>query len=143
MSNGKCIPPNPWIFFRSKHSGRGYSVAQILAMYRRWKTKWDVSHSADMISAGDRKMLMNETLCEDIARTRFFAERPAPQNWSLNAFIQTAKFPLRFSFAALKRRNTTEEVYNRRDIDTVKPRKWFKDWVISTYMGLLRDNSNP
>lgn len=118
-------------------------MAQISAMYRRWKTKWDVSHSADMISAGDRKMLMNETLREDIARTRFFAERPAPQNWSLNAFIQTAKFPLRFSFAALKGRNTTEEVYNRRDIDTVKPRKWFKDWVINTYMGLLRGNSNP
>ncbi|CAM9562100.1 unnamed protein product [Ectocarpus sp. 8 AP-2014] len=140
ISQGRCIKPNPWIIFRMRHSGRGYTTAQISAMYQTWKSSWNTDNAANTLTPAERRQRMNDSLCDGIAGTQFFAYRPAPNDWSPRGFIQNVTPPLRVRFASLRGGMNTEEVG---DFETFNPGVWFKDFVVNIYMGLLRGSSNP
>lgn len=139
-SQGKCTTPNPWILFRIIVKGKGFSPKLISYMYKRHKARWNAVNAAHALTPAARRQRMNDSLCDGIALTRFFPERPVPPNWSLNAFIRKVKKPLTLRVQDLKGGISIEKVDS---FERFKPGVWFNDTVVNAFFGMLRSDSNP
>lgn len=138
-------------------------------MYTRWKSRWLRENPG--LSRAETRDRMNATLCEeiaeanrlarsrtpaaDLARTRderrrrarervranrpgrFFAKKEAPVGWSLDSHLDGMSFPFKFGH------NGKQVLINKSDIERLKPRNWFKDDIVNTYMILLGGDGNP
>ena len=76
---------------------------------------------------------------------RFFAKKDAPDGWSLNAHIESMN--LRDSYFTFRHTRRSggrplEEYLYKADVNSLKPKQWFTDAVVNSYMALLSGPGN-
>lgn len=161
---GKCTRPNPWNLYRKRLKGKGFSPEMIADMYEIWIVDWELANPG--LTRASKRGKMNETLSQQILGdrpfTRFFAKKEAPPGWSLDAAIRELSDDLRklhprirpvtlyqnkslftFRFRPRKGGEVESAAMYRESVVSMKPKKWFTDEVINTYMMLLSGEGNP